>query len=158
MNARAAIRRTCVIAVFVGAALLTACSRSPAAPAAVFEIAEVVPAGTPGALALSPWIASSAVMHVAEPARFAIERAQVQPGPLGDPALLVESTEADRAAFHDWTSARVGRSVAFLADQQVLCVAPMHGALPGGGLVDFGSDKVDPTLLRHLAERLAPTR
>jgi len=158
VNARAAIRRTCGIAVFVGAGLLAACSRSPAVPPAVFEMAEIVPAGTPGARALSPWIASSAVVHVAEPARFALERAQIQPDALGRSALLVETTAADRAALHDWTSARVGRSVAFLADRQVLCVARVHGALPGVGLVDFGSDEVDPTLLRHLAERLAPTQ
>lgn len=155
---RSAIRRTFTIALVLGSMLCAACSKAPAAPSAVFEMAEVVPAGTRGALTLRPWISSNAEVQVAEPARFAIERAQVQPGPLGDPGLLFEVTDADRAAFHEWTKARIGRSVAFLADRQVLYVGRMNDALNGVGQLDFGSEEPDPALLRAMAERLAPER
>ncbi len=155
---RIAVHRACRIAVVLGSTLFAACSKAPAAPSAVFEMAEVVAPGTRGALTLRPWISSSAEVQVAEPVRFTIERAQVQPGSLGDPGLLFEVTETDRAAFHDWTKAHVGRSVAFLADRQVLCVASMNVALNGVGQLDFGSDRPDPALLRAMAERLAPER
>jgi hypothetical protein len=146
------LRAACAAAI----ACLAGCSRS--APPAVFEMAEVVPAGTAGAIALPSYDLAAPMVHVVDATVFHVARAVPYAQTMvGDPGIGFELEAAEHAAFRAWTRARIGRSVALLVDRRVASVAVIMSELPGSGVIDFRR-RMPPDAVEEIARRLGAQR
>lgn len=146
-----AAQRSIVVAL---ALIFSACTRRPALIPATFEMADVVTAGTPGALRLPNWEARDFV-HVANLRAFDIVEASVQPDSFGAPGIAFRLDPSEEAAFRAWTGSRSGKTAAMVVDRRVATVATVHGPLPGAGMIEFGMSVPIIADLGELAERLA---
>lgn len=110
MSAPSATRCTSLVAGALFALTAAACSKTKPV---VCEYAEVVEAGTPGAIEVPTYAPSKPVVHVLEPVRFRVKSATLgrssRKSATGEsvPAISFEMTPADGAAFRTWTTARV---------------------------------------------------
>ncbi len=136
------------------AMLFAACFE--AKPPMVLEFAEVVEAGTAGALAVSKFDGTPGDVHVLEPTRFRIATASVASKKIDPPMVMYQLTPQDAIRFREWTTARVKRPVALMLDRRVVQVANIAEPLPGGGHIEFGPSGPDRGDLWEICDRLRP--
>jgi len=137
-------------------ALALGCGVSATPPPAVFEMAEVVAPGTPGALRLPSFDLAAPATFVVAPKQFTIAWAKPLEGVVRQPALSFEIVPGEQADFSAWTRARIGRSVTVLIDRRVTTVATIMSPLPSGGIIEFRGARLRAEEVEEIARRLAP--
>lgn len=145
-----------VIALLACALASAACSRTPTGPRAVFEVAEVVSPGTPGAISVTTFDPPGGVLHIVDPVRFEVARTSLQPDSRGTLGIAFDLATKDHGRFWIWSKARVGRTVVMMADREALTVATIGSPLPGSGILELGPSPRGSNEVRALAERIAP--
>lgn len=147
----AAVAALLALSIWVGVA---SCSCAKRGPPIVLEYADVVDAGTPGAIALPSFDATKPAVHVLAPVRAQVASAGLLPYSLGRLGISFDLVPEAKPAFRAWTSARLDKPMALILDGRVVTVATIRSPLPGNGIIEFGEHGPSRSELWEIVERL----
>jgi len=148
-----------MVALVTCLALFAACSGSAPVARATFEVAEVVPAGTGGAVSAPHIDPSQPDVLVTTITPFEIESASVEHVEhLDRQAIKFDLVRRDHEAFRAWSAAHIHRTIAVLIDHRVVSVVSIGTELPGSGMIDFSGKQPSREELERIAASLAPPK
>lgn len=137
----------------VACALLVLAACAKRVPVAL-EFAEVVVAGTAGAIEVPHYDAAKGVVHVVDLEQFDVAHATLTDDTATGCYLSYTLTPDAAITFRAWTTAHVKRTCATMIGRRVVMLATVMEPLPGSGMVEFPLDGPERSELWELAERL----
>jgi len=108
------------------------------APVGVLEVRFVLPAGDPTGAEFHDL--DGGVLLLGPAYRFELSSVTVTVDDLGDPALLIELVDDQKAGFRTLTGDHVGQKMAVLAGGWVMTAPVIEEALPGRSLIRTRAD------------------